>query len=334
MSGSKHSTWIDAKKALENEKNSEVEKNEAIKITNTIYRELKSKHYIKKKTLQLRKIRKSGKFNEVIPNNKFYNYDVMPLEQIYKVEEEIADDIFFPLTQEDINEIINELPSSATFDLKQIMLKQNDYEKHEVLPGIWSSTILGTAHIGRNSISLYGYKMVRNVHNFIEPLQFYLKVNAVGVLIHEIAHHYDFTLTYSRKGRYKDTKAFDEEEYAHYFERDFFINRVCKFIERKYSKEYFQFRNWMSNIGCLPLELKYFDPGLAKNPENYLLSNFFWNVYDTKDSIELNLILARDLYNVGEAEEAKKYTYYVLKIQPNNIQAEKLNKEILLLKEN
>jgi ribosomal protein L20A (L18A) len=333
LSGSKHSTWRDFKRAIKCENNSEIDYNEAVRKSNTIYRELTSKHYIKRKALQLRKIRKSYKFIESVPNDKFYSYDDMPIERIYKVQEENLEGIFFPLFLDDINEILNELPSSMTFNLKEIKLTHNDYEKNEILPGIWSSNILGTAFIGRNKINLYGYKIERDKHSFIEPLRFYLKVNAMGTLIHEIAHHYDFTLNYSRKGRYKDTKGLDEEEYAKHVERDFYINKISKYIEEKYTDKYMEFIKWMEDIGCLPLELKYFDPGAIKNPGYYLLSNFFWNFYDGKDSVELNFILAEDLFNVGEIEASERYINYILKNEPSNEKAQKLCKDILLFRE-
>lgn len=334
MSGSKHSTHRDLKKALKNEENSTIDYDEAVRKSNTIYRELTSKHFIKKKTLQLRKIKKKDKSIGNIPNNKFYNYDVMPKERTYKVKEENGGGIVFPLSQDDIEEIINELPSSMTFNLKQIKLAHNGFEKNEILPGIWSSTILGTAFIGKDKINLYGYEIKESNHPFIEPMLFYLKVNAMGILVHELAHHYDFTLSYARKGRYRDTRGLDKEEYAKHVERDFYVNKVCKYIEEKYYCENIKFKNWMENIGCLPLELRYFDPGLMRNPDYYILSNLFWGLYEGIDSIELNLTLANELYTLGEIEASEKYVDYVLENQENNENAQKLKGKILLHGEN
>ena len=327
MSGSKHSTWRDAKRALEKVDNPEIDYKEAVRNKNTVFRELKSKHYIKKKTLQLRKIRKSGKFIHNIPNKKFYSYDDMPIERIYKVEEENLKDLLFPLTQDDIKEILDLLPSSMTFNLKQISLANNNYVKKEIFPGIWLSNIRGTAFISRNEIKLYGYKIESDKHSFLEPLLFYLKVNAIGTLVHEIAHHYDFSLDYSRKGRYKDTKELDEEEYADYVARDYYINKMCIFIEEKYDSEYKAFKNWMENIECLPLDLKYFDPGLIENLNYYLLCSFFWNLYEGKGFVELNFTIAEELFNAGEIEASKKYVDYVLKKQPDNQWAKSINKK-------
>ena len=326
MSGSKHSTWRDAKNAKNMEDNPEIDYKEAVKKSDTIYRELESKHYIKKKTLQLRKIRKTNKFIKSIPNKNFYSYDDMPLEHIYKFEENL-DDTLFPLSQDDIKEILNIIPSSMTFNLKQISLAHNNFEKIEVFPGIWISTIRGTTFIGRNKINLYGYKIERGKHSFLESLQFYLKVDAIGTLIHEIAHHYDFTLDYSRKGKYKDTKDLDDEEYAQFVVRDLYINKICKFIEEKYVSEYMAFIKWMEDIGCIPLELKYFDPGLKKHLGYYFLHGFFWDFYEGKDYIELNFTLAEGLFYAGEIEASKKYIVHILKNQPNNQKANRIYKE-------
>lgn len=334
MSGSKHSTHRDLKKALNDEDNSTIDYDEAVRKTNTIYRELVSKHYIKKKTLRLRQMRKTTAIIDNMPNNKFYNYDVLPRERIYKVEEENFEGVIFPIYQADIKSIINELPSSMTFNLKQIKLTHNEFEKNEILPGIWSSTILGTAFIGKNKINLYGYEIKESSNPFIDQMLFYLKVNAMGTLIHELAHHYDFTLSYARKGRYRNTKELDIEEYAHHVERDFYLNEVCKYIEEKYYCENMKFKKWMVSIGCLPLELKYFDPGLMRNPDYYILSNLFWGLYEGIDSIELNLTLANELYTLGEIEASEKYVNYILENQENNENAQKLKGKILLHGEN
>ncbi len=324
MSGSKHSTYRDAKKALENEENPEIDYDKAVKKSYTIWRELKSKHYIKKKTLQLRKIKKEGKFTDQIPNNKFYRYDEMPLERIYKLERNL-EGIIYPLSEIEINEIIKLLPSSMTFRLRKIKMINNDYEKKEPLPGIWRSNILGTAYIDQELIHLYGYE-VRDNHTFTGSLLFYLKVVAIETLIHEIAH--DFTLEYARKGRYKSAEKLDDEEYAKYVVRDFDVTKVCQFIQEKYKDEYLMFRKWMKDIGCLPLELKYFDAGLTKNPDYYLLSRFFWGVYDGKSSIKLNLFLAVELFKAKEREASREYMDYLLINYPNDPQVERVKNKL------
>ena len=333
MSGSKHTTWKDAKKALEAEKTCNYNFDAAFKKTNTVYRELESKHFIKKKTIQLRKERKENTCYKELPNNKFYNYDVMPFERKYRVEQDSIEGAAFPIDEEDIVSIINKLPASMTYMLKLIKITLDKRDKQEMFPGIWLTGRLGTTYSHKNKIDLFGYEIKESYISLIKPLLFYLKVVGMGTLVHELAHHYDFTLTYSRKGKYEKIKEYEREEYAQYAERDLYLDAVCPYIKEKYNVEALCFAEWMKSIKCLPLDFRYFDPGLTNHLDYFILSDFFWQFFNGADSYQLNLTLARELHWAGEINIAKNYIDYILNSNANYSEALRLKAHMLFHEE-
>ncbi len=319
MSRSRHHThrdYIEAgkkySKALENEDSTPEEIESLNKECRNIYFEIHRKRFMKKQIRQYRKAKKQN-FDESLPGGKKLDrFLADPAEMNYKIVKEDGDNIFLPLSDNDINYIMNKLPKTMSYRLKEIRIKLDRNNKREKqYPGIWASECFGVWYHYRSVIDIYGYELKGKKTPALNIVFFWLKIKAMFTLIHEAAHNFDKNIIYSRKGRWNYTREFDAEDYAYTVEEELFLEIVPVYIKDNYKTELKVFYNWMENNNYFPLPVESFT--------FYRLDLIFSDYFKRRNFYIVNRELARTIHYCGDPETAMDCLDFILKSKPEDV---------------
>lgn len=125
-----------------------------------------------------------------------------------------ADFVHYPASKEDIYSVLRGLPQGVTDGLTMIELclgekgqsrdgqeewaappESDPYvgrEGYEMLPGVFVGNVLGTYYPGQAKLRINAYVCRKDALDPI-PVGFYLRMYMLMTLVHEVAHHYDFS---------------------------------------------------------------------------------------------------------------------------------------------
>lgn len=177
---------------------------------------------------------------------------------------------------EEVREVLGLLPAAATEGISEIRLTlgaqyMDEREKvdvprdplvgrpaSQVFPHVYAGTILGTYWRATGRIFIYAY--VYDVAKLPLPrelCEFYLKLHALGTLVHEVAHHHDFHCRRGR-GRWLMDRRGKAEHYAEKMEFRWLREIVLPYLEQKYGPSIRELQTWVAVRGGAKVSLEYF----------------------------------------------------------------------------
>ncbi len=186
--------------------------------------------------------------------------------------------VHFPASEDDVREVLRRLPRGVTDGLACIRLRlgaeeqeasdggANHRDPHvgragsERFPGAWSGWVLGRYRPDAAEIELYAvvHDPAHPLRSVWEPL---LRLNALSVLAHEVAHHHDHTCRRAR-GRWRASGHDRVERYAEEREDAWTREIVIPYLRARYGEEIRGVERWVERHGgiSLPFEALFDDP--------------------------------------------------------------------------
>lgn len=196
----------------------------------------------------------------------------------------------------------------------------------EILPGVHSGRVLGCYFADTAEIHLCAF-----VHEAVlaerRAKALYLKLRALTALVHEVAHHHDYTARVGR-GRWRADRTALKELYAERMEHAWGQEVVIPYLEEAYAEEVAFLRGWLQRHGGadVPLRVLADDPRLtrrdglvrfrftATSAFRYLLQN----VEGGGDPLETRIELARELHYTDGYEIPREILAGVLADHPEH----------------
>lgn len=154
--------------------------------------------------------------------------------------------LFFPISTEEIHQVMSLLPIGAFSGIKAIHLQNgkqanqysNDFDiidpftgmkSSEIFPNIYIPMILGTYSMNTGTIKIYAFvKDPLVIPTDVQLLE--LRHNMLHTLFHEIAHHQDRTTRVAR-GRWRMDDHFKRETYAEDMESKWCQSIITPFLK-------------------------------------------------------------------------------------------------------
>jgi tetratricopeptide (TPR) repeat protein len=270
--------------------------------------------------------------------------------------------LHFPATPEDVRAVLAALPVGVVDGLKGIVLglglKTQDAAiddlgtdpepdpivgrlGFEVFPGVYRGHTLALYTAGPRRIEVYGfvYDPAWQDRDLWQP---YLRLHMLMSLVHEVAHHYDFTFRVAR-GRWRHDSREKNEIYAEEVEHDWIERYVIPHLEKAHPGPLVHLRDWMrEQLGVeVPLKLLAGEVrATAKNGGIYANANFFNTAHGFealvgdlskgKDPIRARLQFARHVHYVEQYDLAMQIVETVLSVLPRDTEAILLKAELLV----
>jgi tetratricopeptide (TPR) repeat protein len=271
-----------------------------------------------------------------------------------------SDFIHYPAGEEDIRSVLRALPQGATDGLTgiELCLGERDQSRHgekewaekpevdpyvgregcEILPGIFAGNVLGVYYPGQAKLRINAY-VCRQEDLAPIPVGFYLRMRMLMTLVHEVAHHYDFSSRIAR-GRWLADAEDKVEIYAERVEHDWFSKYVVPCLMRDHPDQWRTFNEWVrETIGIeLPVEVLLGDPRATARGDGIILlalfstgqafQEFLTTVQHGGDLQKARLAFARDLHYAEHYEPALRIIELLMQTDRDNIDALVLQADI------
>jgi hypothetical protein len=208
-----------------------------------------------------------------------------------------SDLVHYPASAEDIRSVLRALPQGVTDGLTaiELCLGEKDQSRHgdeewtvppevdpyvgrqgdEMLPGVFAGNVLGTYYPGQAKLRINAYVCGQDALDPV-PVAFYLRMYMLMTLVHEVAHHYDFTSRTAR-GRWLAEARDKVEIYAERVQHDWFGKYVVPWLMRDYPDQWQAFNRWVQEkVGLeLPVEVLLGDPRATAKGNRITLQGLF-----------------------------------------------------------
>ena len=238
-----------------------------------------------------------------------------PIELIPIEVRDESEYIHFPVSPEDIRDLLVRMPAGIADGLQQITfclgaektitrkypwLAEPEKDPYvgrtgdELLPGIYSGWYLGVYRPSYAEVRLNAYVYDPNLSDR-SLWECYLRLHMLMTFVHEIGHHYDFTFRIGR-GRWRGDKRDNLEIYAESMQHRWLKEYVIPFLQDRYASEIRALNAWMEDrIGIvIPLDLLAGDPrSTAKN--GLIRTTSFFDTADAFQTFVTNLSKGKDL---------------------------------------
>lgn len=266
--------------------------------------------------------------------------------------------VHYPASAEDIRAVMHLLPAGTLDGLHSVELcfgedrqetdseiYQDDQDPYtgrlgvEILPSVFSGRCLGTYSTGESRIKLYAYVYNSSLSDR-EMWECYLRLHMLSSLVHEIAHHYDFSMRVAR-GRWRMDDRDKGEIYAESVQHKWMQDYIIPYIKQAYQEQIKALGNWIEHHGgvSIPLDLLAGDPRTSmKNGLINITRAWFdvpsavgqlaKSVYEGKALTETRLGFACDLHYGDDYDRALKIIEDVLAHEPENLEALALKGDI------
>jgi len=268
--------------------------------------------------------------------------------------------VHYPASKEDIGSVLRGLPQGVTDGLTMIELclgeksqsrdgqeewaappESDPYvgrEGYEMLPGVFVGNVLGVYYPGQAKLRINAYVCRQEAMAPI-PVGFYLRMCMLMTLVHEIAHHYDFSSRIAR-GRWLADAQDKVEIYAERVQHDWFSEHVVPCLKRDYPDQWQAFNRWVrETVGLeLPVEVLLGDPRTTAKGNGIILQalfdtghafqEFVTAVQQGRDQQEARLDFARDLHYAEQYEPALRIIDLLLRADRDNVDALVLRADI------
>ncbi|MBN1124625.1 MAG: hypothetical protein JXA82_06430 [Sedimentisphaerales bacterium] len=223
----------------------------------------------------------------------------LPLTSINEIPIHVQDEsefIHYPANVNDIRSILDILPKGVTdgLTLIELCLGEKGQSKpseiwvespepdpyvgrdgYEILPGVYHGSVLGTYYPNQAKIRINAYVGEQEFLCHV-PIGMYLRMLMLMTLVHEIAHHYDFSSRIAR-GRWMAEDQDKVEIYAEKVQHDWFTCYVLPFLKESYPVQWNAFHDWIrEKVGLeIPIEILVGDPRTTVKGGHIVLRIFF-----------------------------------------------------------
>ncbi len=189
--------------------------------------------------------------------------------------------VWFPAGEDDVREVLGRLPSGVTDGLARVEMRLGRETQAELaaaepggeepdpftgrlsyphFPGTWCGRIRGRYRPGAAAIELYAYAAdpAHPLRAMWAPL---LRLEALSVLAHEVAHHHDHAERVAR-GRWLAADREAVERYAETMQHEWTHAVVLPYLRERYPAEVTATERWVARYGgiALPFEQLADDP--------------------------------------------------------------------------
>jgi tetratricopeptide (TPR) repeat protein len=205
-----------------------------------------------------------------------------------------------------------------------------------LLPGIFSGPGLASYHPQSTTIRLYGYVHDPS-HELATLLRPYLKLRMLSGVVHELAHHQDFTLRISR-GRWRADDSGHVERYAEAEQHELVQKIVVPYLVAAYPEEVAALESWIRHHGGAGVSLATLagDPRVTRDAvfrrvvfgADVAFVALLENYVRGESLAELRCEFARDLHYGEFYAEALEALGTVLAGDPENLTALTLKADI------
>lgn len=271
-----------------------------------------------------------------------------------------SDFVHYPASAEDISSVLRALPQGVTDGLTGIELclgeKSQSVPGDEewagppeldpyvgrqgcgILPGIFVGNVLGVYYPGQAKLRIHAYVGGQEALDPI-PVGFYLRMYMLMTLVHEVAHHYDFSSRIAR-GRWLADAEDKVEIYAEQVQHDWFSRYVVPCLRRDYPDQWQALNSWVrEKTGLeLPVEVLLGDPRTTARGNGFILRAWFdtgrafqmflTTVQQGGDLQKARLDLARDLHYAEHYEPALLIIDLLMRADRDNVDALVLRADI------
>jgi tetratricopeptide (TPR) repeat protein len=153
----------------------------------------------------------------------------------------------------------------------------------ECWPGVYSGRVLGVCHRTPARIRLLAYLYDRDMPDR-DLKELYLRLQMLSTFVHEVAHHYDFTVRVAR-GRWLADDVEKLEIYAENEQHEWVQACVIPYLEAAYPEEVQALAAWIARYGGISLSLAL----LAGDPRTSVAGNGIKLFFPIKGAFE-NLV--------------------------------------------
>jgi tetratricopeptide (TPR) repeat protein len=271
-----------------------------------------------------------------------------------------SDFVHYPASEEDICSVLRALPQGVTDGLTGIELclgekDQSRYREgewvalpevdpyvgrqgYEILPGVFTGNVLGTYYPGQAKLRINAYVCEEEALDSI-PVGFYLRMCMLMTLVHEVAHHYDFSSRTAR-GRWLADARDKVEIYAERVEHDWFSKYVVPCLSRDYPDQWQAFNRWVREKAGLelPVGVLLGDPRATARGNGITLQaifdtghafqEFLTTVQQGGDLQKARLNFARDLHYAEHYEPALHIIDLLMRTDRDDVDALVLQADI------
>jgi tetratricopeptide (TPR) repeat protein len=237
-----------------------------------------------------------------------------------------------PADEDDIRAILRRLPPGSLDGLQAIRLCVDHKEargeatvrdpytgrlRHEVIPGVYSSSTAGYYDRSIATIRLFGCLCDPAT---LGPFALLLKMDALRTLVHEVAHHFDNTF---RKKRNRWDVRDKNEMWAERIEGEQAAEIVAPYVAERYSMECKELRSWTKEHGGAALSPLVFldNDDDDESTSRRALMTLVRSVRTGGDRDEMGIAFARDLHLSGDNDEARRAVERVLSRRPDAAEA-------------
>lgn len=265
------------------------------------------------------------------------------------------------LTLADTRALLSRLPHAATEAISRIQFslgkaymekfeEQKDHPRErdpltgrpgeEYLPGAYSAPVLGTYYWDSGLIAIYAYVFDREKMTLPANIyETYLRIQTAKTLIHEIAHHHDYTQRV-RRGRWLADREENTERYAESMEHRWAGEVVIPFLEQTYPAQVAEFLDWVEVQGGIRLPLDFFFGDPRTTGKNGMV-RLVWSTHNAfagwtmelakcAGETEARLAFAWELHFADQYEKCLLVLDKVLGDSPGNIPAQECKADTLV----
>ena len=259
--------------------------------------------------------------------------------------------IHYPASPDDILAVLKLLPAGVLDGLNAIELRLGAEEQGEtdmlgslldrdpyvgrrsftLIPGVYHGRCLGSYFPDKSAIRLLAYVYDAKLPDR-EMWEWYMRFFALGTLMHELSHHYDYANRIAR-GRWRGD---DKEHVEHYAESNAYCwtrDIVIPYLENAYYCQTQQFAAWLQHHGgvAMPLSSLIVKSSPMRNGERtYTINDAFFSMSSAIESLadvvangqpvqETRLRFARDFHYREEFETALQIIDKLLSEYPGDL---------------
>ncbi len=271
-----------------------------------------------------------------------------------------SDFVHYPASEEDVRSVLRALPQGVIDGLTgiELCLGERDQSRHgeeewappleldpyvgrqgyEILPGVFAGSVLGTYSPGQAKLRINAYVCRHDALDPI-PVGFFLRMGMLMTLVHEVAHHYDFSSRRGR-GRWLSDARDKVEIYAEQVQHDWFSKYVVPCLRRRYPDQWQAFNRWVrEKVGLeLPVEVLLGDPRATSRGNGITLQaifdtgqafqEFLTTVQQGANLQKARLDFARDLHYAEHYEPALHIIDLLMRANRDNVDALVLQADI------
>lgn len=270
--------------------------------------------------------------------------------------------VWFPAGEDDVRELLRRLPRGVTDGLARVEMRLGREAQDELaqsdaggeepdpftgrwsysrFPGAWSGRILGRYRPDAAAIELYAYVIdpAHPLRAVWEPL---LRMEALSVLAHEVAHHHDHTERVAR-GRWLAEDRDAVERYAEAMQHEWTRGVVLPYLRERYAAEIALTERWVARHGgiALPFGALADDPRATGRGGRVHGDRLLWKMSEALGNLagqvergepawECRMRFARELHFQSRDADALAVIRRVLRARPGEPRALMVMADVLL----